>query len=60
MGDSGIRGVIRFSVSCSMTLKAVLSSVIDLYEVTSLGSLLGLRIATMMPCFHVSAILQCE
>ena len=36
-----------------MTLNAVLSSVIGLYEVTSVGSLLGLRIATMMPCFHV-------
>ena len=58
--DDGICGVIRFSTRRSMTLKAVLSSVMGLYEVKSVGSLLGLRIATMMPCFHVSAILQCE
>ena len=58
VGDSGMCGVIRFSMSRSMTLKAVISSVMGLYEVTSVGSLLGLRIATMMPCFHVSAILQ--
>ena len=60
VGDSGICGAIRFSTSRYMTLKAVLSSVMGLYKVTSIGSLLGLRIATMMPCFHVSAILQCE
>ena len=51
---------IRFSMSRSITLKAVLSSVMSLYEVISVGSLLGLRIATMMPCFHVPAILKCE
>ena len=60
VGDSGICGVIRFNMSRSMTLKAVLSSVMGLYEVTSEGSLLGLRIVIMMPCFHVAAILQCE
>ena len=60
MGDSRICGVIRFSMSFSMTLKAVLSSIIGLYEVTSVGSFLGLRIAIMMPCFHVGAIFQCE
>ena len=60
VGDSWICVVIRFSMSRSITLKAVLSRVLSLYEVTSVGSLLGLRIATMMPCFHVSAILQCE
>ena len=57
MGDSGICGVIRFSESSSITLKAVHSSVIGLFEVTSVGSLLGLRMVIMMPCFHVSAIL---
>ena len=60
MGNSWIRGKIRFSMSRSTTLKAVLSSDMGLYEMTSVGSLLGLRIATMMPCFHVSATLQCE
>ena len=60
VGGSGICGVVRFSMIHSITLKAVLSSVMGLYEVTSAGSLLGLRIATMMPCFHVSVILQCE
>ena len=53
-------GVIRFSMSCFMTLKAAFISVMGLYEVTSVGSLLRLRIVTMMPCFQVSAILQCE
>ena len=60
VGDSGMCGVIRFSMSRSMTLKAVLSSVMGLYEVTSVGSLLGLRMVIMVPCFHVSVILQCE
>ena len=52
MGDSGICGAIRFSISRSMTLKAVLSNVMGLYEVTSVGSLLGLRIVITMPCFQ--------
>ena len=43
-----------------MTLKVVLSSVLGLYEVASVGSLLGLRMVIMVPCFHVSVILQCE
>ena len=38
VGDSGMCGVIRFSMSRSMTLKAVLSSVMGLYEVRSVGS----------------------
>ena len=38
VGDSGMCGVIRFSMSRSMTLKAVLSSVMGLYEVTSVGN----------------------
>jgi len=37
LGDSGMCGVIRFSMSRSRTLKAVLSSVMGLYEVTSNG-----------------------
>ena len=59
-GDSGIFNVVRFSMSRSITLEAVYSSVIGLYEITSVGSLLGLRMVIMMPCFHASAILQCE
>ena len=43
--------------SRSMTLEDVFSSVMDLYGVTSVRSLMGLRIATMMPSFHVYAIL---
>ena len=42
VGDNGICGVTRFNMSRSMTLKAVLSSVMGLYEVTSVWSLLGL------------------
>ena len=38
VGDNGICGVIRFTKSHSMTLKAVLSSIMGLYEVTSVGS----------------------
>ena len=60
MGDSGICGIIRFSMSRSMTCKVVLSTVIGLYLVASVKYLLGLRIAIMMSGFHVSAILQCE
>ena len=60
VGNSGICGVITFSISHSITLKAVLSSVMGLCEMTNVGSLLGLRIMTMMPRFHVSAILQCK
>ena len=60
VGDSGIYAVTRFSTSCSITLKSVLGSVMGLYVVTSVGSLLGFRIVVMMPCFHVSAILHCE
>ena len=52
-------GVIMFSMSRSMTLKAVLSSVMDLYEVTSVWSLMGLTMEIMVPCSHVSVILQC-
>ena len=48
VGDSGICGVIRFSMSRSITLKAVHSSVMGLYEVTSVWSLLGLRMVIMM------------
>ena len=53
-------GVIRCSMSRSMTSKAVLSSVMGLYEVTSNGSLLGLRKVIFMLCFHVSVILHYE
>ena len=53
-GDSEICGVIRFSISRFMTLKAVFSSVMGLSEVTSVGSLLGLRIATMMLFYNLS------
>ena len=38
VGDSGICGVIRFSRSRSTTLKAVLSSVMGLSELTTVGS----------------------
>ena len=37
VGDSSICGVIRFSTSRFITLKAVPSSFIGLYEVTSIG-----------------------
>ena len=57
VGDRGMCVVISFSMSHSMTLKTMLSSVMGLYEVTSFGSLLGLR---MVPYFHVSVTLQCE
>jgi len=52
--NSGKCGAIRFSTSRSMTFKTVISSVMGLYEVTSVRSLLGLRIATIMPCFIVA------
>ena len=58
--DSGIYDIFRFSTRSSKTFKAVLNSLMGLYEVTSVESLLGLKIATMMPCFHVFAILQSE
>ena len=35
VGDNGMCGIIRFSMSRSMTLKAVLSSVLGLHEVRS-------------------------
>ena len=37
----------------------VMGRVMGLYEVTSFGSLLGLWMVIMMPCFHVSVIFQC-
>ena len=40
--------------------EAVLDSVMGLYEVTSVGYLLGLRMVIMVSCFHVSVILQCQ
>ena len=61
VGDSGMCGVIRFSMSRSMTLKSVLSSNKGLYENTNVEfSQLGFRMVTMVPCFHVAVILQCE
>ena len=57
MGDSEISGVIRFRMSLSITLKPVHRSVMLLCEVTSVGSLLGLKMVIMMPCIYVSAIL---
>ena len=60
VGDSRMCCVIRFSMTCSMTLKAVLSSDMGLHEVTSVWSLLGVRMVITVPCFHVSVILQCE
>ena len=57
MGYSRICGVIGFSMSRSITLKAVDSSVMGVYEVTNVGSLLSSRMVIMMPCFHVSNIL---
>ena len=59
LGDSEICGVIRFSISRSIILKAVHSSVMGLYELTSVASSVGLRMVIMMRCFHASAILQC-
>ena len=35
---------------------ALFSSVMGLYEVTSVGSLRGLRIVIMVPCFHLSVL----
>ena len=58
MGDSGIFGFIRLRTS--ITLRDVLNRVMGLYELTCVGSLIGLRVATLMPCFQVSAILHCE
>ena len=58
--DSGMYGVTMFSMRRSITLKSVLRSVIGLYDDASVGSLFGFRMVMMMPCFQVSAILQCE
>ena len=60
VGARGMLGDIRFSMSRSITLNGVLSSVIGLYDEASVASLLGFRMAMMMPCFHVLAILHCE
>ena len=60
LGDSGMSGVIMLSMRRSMTLKAVLSSVMGLYDDARVASLLGFSMAMMMPCFHVLAILHCE
>ena len=53
-GDNGMRDVIRLTMSRSLTLKAVLSSVMGLYEVKSAGILLGMRMVIIVPCLHVS------
>ena len=60
LGDSGMSGVIMFRMRRSITLNAVLSRVMGLYDDASVASLLGFSMAMMMPCFHVFAILQCE
>ena len=57
VGDSRMSGVIRYSMSGSITSKAVLSNVMGLYDVT-VGSLLGLKMVIMVPYFYLSVIFQ--
>ena len=60
VGDSGMCAVIRLSMNRSVTSKAVLSSVMGLYDVTCVGSLLGLRMVIMVPCSLVFGKVGCR
>ena len=58
-------GIIRFSMSRSMPLKAVLSSVMGLYEVTSVESLLRFveycdsGCGNVVQCLNSEPLLKC-
>lgn len=56
----GMCGVVRVRISRSVTLKGVLRSVMGRCEEGSVGSLPGLGIVMMMPCFQMLGSMFCE
>ena len=56
-GESGICGVMLLRTNLSSILEGVQSKEIGLYEVGSVGGLLGFRIGMILACFQVLGIL---
>ena len=56
VGDSGMCGVVMFSMRRSTILDGVQSSVIGLYEATSVGDLFGLSSVMILPAFQLCGI----
>ena len=56
----GICGLVMLSISLSITLDGVQRRVMGRYEEGCVGSLFGLGIVMMVPCFQVLGIVLCE
>lgn len=56
----GTWGVVSCSISLSVTLEGVQRSVIGRCEEGCVGSLFGLGIVMMIPCFQILGIVLCE
>ena len=60
VGARGMCGVVICKINLSVTLEGVQRSVIGRCEEGSFGSLLGLGIVMMIPCFQMLGIVLCE